>query len=46
VFAGHHEALDETVFARTLPVAAMSEAALAAVTPDGARRVVEAVLSL
>jgi spore coat polysaccharide biosynthesis predicted glycosyltransferase SpsG len=46
IFAGHHRALDETAFTRTLDVETMSRAALDHITLDGTRRVVEAVLSL
>ncbi|MEI7605796.1 MAG: hypothetical protein WCJ64_00285 [Rhodospirillaceae bacterium] len=43
VFAGHHIAIDAAVFDRPLPIEAMSRRALAAVTLDGTRRVVEAI---
>jgi len=46
VFAGHHAALDESVFARELPVDEMSRAALQRIDLEGVRRVVEAVRSL
>jgi spore coat polysaccharide biosynthesis predicted glycosyltransferase SpsG len=46
VFAGHHSDLDESAFARDLPVEVMSKAALDGIKLDGARRVVEAVLAL
>lgn len=46
VFAGHHGSLDESVFSRNLDVERMSRSALAHITLDGTRRVVDAILSL
>lgn len=46
LFAGHHSNLDESLFAIDFPVEAMSRAALRHIPIDGARRVVEAVLSI
>lgn len=46
VYAGHHGEIDETVFSGSLPVADMSAAALRAITLEGTRRVVEAIVAL
>ncbi|MDA9437534.1 hypothetical protein XH98_00080 [Bradyrhizobium sp. CCBAU 51745] len=46
VFAGHHSALDESLFALDLPVAEMSRAGMQAVPIDGTQRVVEAIVAL
>jgi spore coat polysaccharide biosynthesis predicted glycosyltransferase SpsG len=46
VFAGHHSSIDRSAFARDIPVAQMSRAALEHIDLGGLPRVVEAVLSL
>jgi len=46
VFAGHHAAMDESVFTRALPIDAMSRAGIAHVNLEGADRVVRELLSL
>ncbi len=46
VFAGFHEHIDASQFARDLPIAAMSRAALANIDLDGGNRVVQAIMSL
>jgi spore coat polysaccharide biosynthesis predicted glycosyltransferase SpsG len=46
IFAGHHSVIDETVFARKLPIEVMSRTALDRFSVSGTDRVVEAVLSL
>jgi len=46
VYAGHHSAIDEAVFGCPPLVADMSAAALASVTLEGARRVIEEIAAL
>lgn len=46
VFAGHHSALDESVFSRELDLEKMSRTALENITLDGVQRVVDAILAL
>lgn len=45
-YAGHHSAIDETVFERPIVASAMSAAALRTITLEGARRVIEAIAAL
>lgn len=46
VFAGFHESIDQTSFARDLPIAAMSRAAMAGIGLEGTHRVTQAVMGL
>lgn len=46
VFAGYHTELDESVFARDLPIERMSEAGMRRITLDGASNVYERIKAL
>lgn len=46
IYAGHHERMDESVFARDIPVEAMSRAGLAGLDLGGVDRVVKELASL